>query len=190
MRCSAFKVVCALSLLLCLALAALWVRSYWHTDQAWVEHWNLYSFTSSRGRVAGEKSSLFELIETFDARSSSMNVRNGTPRPYSQSVRAGVGPSPDPQLFFRTWSRGRFGFLAYHSLGIGSETKGIAVPDWALLLLAAALPVSWLLGLRRRRRRWRITRNLCARCGYDLRASRGRCPECGMPFTKKPEASS
>jgi len=32
---------------------------------------------------------------------------------------------------------------------------------------------------RARLRRWRVRNRLCVNCGYDLRASFDRCPECG-----------
>jgi hypothetical protein len=44
--------------------------------------------------------------------------------------------------------------------------------------LFAVAPLAWsaaFVGRRRRKRRGR----LCAKCGYDLRASPDRCPECG-----------
>jgi hypothetical protein len=47
--------------------------------------------------------------------------------------------------------------------------------------LAAVLPLGWV-GARLAKRRRRVVRaraGLCARCGYDLRASEERCPECG-----------
>jgi hypothetical protein len=50
----------------------------------------------------------------------------------------------------------------------------IAVPWWLACLFFAVTPGTWL--LRRRRRRFPGT---CLKCGYDLRATPHRCPECG-----------
>jgi hypothetical protein len=61
--------------------------------------------------------------------------------------------------------------------------RDYAVPYWALIAAGAALPVgrlAWLgLGRNRRRRSRRRAAGLCVACGYDLRATPGRCPECG-----------
>src|SRR4051812_11399767 len=57
------------------------------------------------------------------------------------------------------------------------NTMGFVVPLWAPILLFAVLVILCLKNLRRRARRNRV--GLCTVCGYDLRASIDRCPECG-----------
>jgi hypothetical protein len=52
----------------------------------------------------------------------------------------------------------------------------VGVPLWLLAIVFGAAPTLWLV----RRRRHRYARGMCQRCGYDLRASPARCPECGM----------
>jgi hypothetical protein len=53
----------------------------------------------------------------------------------------------------------------------------VLLPHW-FLMIVAVLP--GVLALRRRGiRERRRTDRLCTHCGYDLRASPGRCPECG-----------
>ncbi len=55
----------------------------------------------------------------------------------------------------------------------------VHVPHVVLLVILAP-GVLWPLLYWRRRRR-RVKRGLCLNCGYDLRASPERCPECGAP---------
>jgi predicted amidophosphoribosyltransferase len=49
-----------------------------------------------------------------------------------------------------------------------------------ILLASALLPLRWLIDKVRARKR--VKQGLCVTCGYDLRASTGRCPECGTPI--------
>jgi hypothetical protein len=54
----------------------------------------------------------------------------------------------------------------------------VAVPLWTIFLLALAVPAARLAAYVRRARRARQP-GLCTCCGYDLRATPERCPECG-----------
>jgi hypothetical protein len=88
---------------------------------------------------------------------------------------------------------GRFGPLAnaYQFAGFGfadtsfSMSGGLRftyihvwLPLWALILVSVAVVVVSIRNMRQGRRAGH-----CRRCGYDLRATPGRCPECGdVPY--------
>lgn len=56
-----------------------------------------------------------------------------------------------------------------------------SVPLWLVAALCGILPAVWLLKFwRARRRAARIRVGRCPVCGYDVRATPVRCPECGM----------
>jgi hypothetical protein len=52
------------------------------------------------------------------------------------------------------------------------------LPLWAICLATALLPVGHMMCWRVLRRR--VARGHCRGCGYDLRATPQRCPECGV----------
>lgn len=64
--------------------------------------------------------------------------------------------------------------------GVRHVWSYLTLSYWMPMALLAILPV---LSVRRiimwRRQRWRIRNQCCVSCGYDLRASNDRCPECG-----------
>jgi hypothetical protein len=63
----------------------------------------------------------------------------------------------------------------------------VSVPYWAVVLAAAVMPLLWWRSFVQRRRRLRRERaQLCPACGYDLRATPGRCPECGWGALSEP----
>ena len=73
------------------------------------------------------------------------------------------------------------GFHYYRSKGL----RLIGVPLWlpsGLCALALFLAI--------RSSRHRQTPGFCAMCGYDLRASPDRCPECGTRIPQKVETSA
>ena len=71
-----------------------------------------------------------------------------------------------------------FGFNQFHKRN-GSPTYELVLPLWAVVLILLPAPAWQAALMLNRRQRWR--KGFCAHCGYDLRASPDRCPECGRP---------
>ena len=87
---------------------------------------------------------------------------------------------PPPQYGGVDWPQiSRHSWAGFHfaNTKIGPERiVGLCAPVWFLLPVLLALPLLW---LRHHRLRKRNRPGLCPTCGYDLRATPDRCPECG-----------
>ena len=55
----------------------------------------------------------------------------------------------------------------------------IEIPLWMILAVSGGLPAFQLIGTIKKRMTQRRRTDLCRICGYDLRATPDRCPECG-----------
>jgi hypothetical protein len=186
-----FPFLTILSLLLCLATVALWVRSYWRCDT--LEHVSLEAQWRNRLGIG----SIFSELVLFDIRIpldhpihqpadytvASSKVKLGwqhvtydtSPMDTLESI-ATLRPSNRSFLFHG------FGYITNQAPSAASPHLAIGVPHWFLVLLFAILPLLRLRSILRTRRQNRI--GLCQHCGYDLRATPDRCPECGhVPTT-------
>jgi hypothetical protein len=175
-------VLTVLSLLLCLCFVAVWLRSHFARD--WVRFQrvpggeplrrdrgelltypgvlavNLYRTTYLANVAPG----LRERLADGDGlhRETLVPVRPWDPRPGTRVRRAG---------FVYEYRPTQVNYLEKFT------SATVAAPFWALVAVTGVAPALW--GLRHARRGSLRRRGLCPSCGYDLRASPERCPECG-----------
>jgi hypothetical protein len=169
-----FTLLAAASLLLCAAAGGAWLASYWVIGSRDFSvsgvHWVVQS---DRGSLL-----LMRLPPLTDSELKSLRQRSfggGVPmtrrgaRP--QSLKEWLFRSGDPPTY-RLVPIGVGDYGNYQILTVaGQLSYALVVP------LTSPFPTVWAaLAVRRRRRR---RKGLCASCGYDVRATPGRCPECG-----------
>jgi hypothetical protein len=168
-----------LSLALCAALIALWVRSHSTVDAISRSRPNgpYHRLISDRGTLTWQSASNCPYAGGFSW------MRAKPPAVQGSGYGGGVAAS-DGRLWEQALVLKASGTLATEVALLGGPRRTDAEaqhPTWAAVAATTLLPVarlgSWLLRIRRRRRQSRA--GLCARCGYDLRATPGRCPECG-----------
>jgi hypothetical protein len=90
----------------------------------------------------------------------------------------GGAPSFDWQVFYGRIVVARLEFLGFRwltgNLAPGYSMWSVRIPLWFPASVFALLPALWLA-----KRLRRPDNGRCPRCGYDLRATPDRCPECG-----------
>ena len=160
-RCRLFNALAGISLVLCVMTAVMWVssRDWGHSAQGLEHgtqiHSELYVVGWQPGYVLLWRVGPIPFIET---------------------------PVADDGLFGWDHSTEYFGLhiSSWSHTNLDSVTSSwilLCVPFWWLFIITSFLPTCWAI----RTLRWRRRRpcGLCPTCGYDLRATPGRCPECG-----------
>ena len=176
MRRKLFNMVSVVSLLLFMATVGLWARSYYVCDAL------------SRTRLAPDGSPRVVTV-VFASDTGQLSYQRMTrggglahwPAAEAQArVHGWMRETTKPRVRDHAWwPRKHHIAVALSSTAIG---VGYIMPLWIVTLLLAlpGICVASQWALRRRRHQ----HNLCVDCGYDLRATPDRCPECGAVGTR------
>jgi hypothetical protein len=150
----------------------MWVRSYFVND-----HFPNVTDIKPTGMRVDSWWGLIFFSRVSGASQMSLNLETPRVENHRPLSHGGLVNSVDaPRL--RNW----FGFqhVWYSETVWYSKTAGYTVradmrvfPYWFPVLVLSALPAYWF------RRQMAVKAGFCASCGYDLRATPHRCPECG-----------
>ena len=195
-----FNTLSILSLLLCVAMAGLWVRSYWIADAFSLVHSGGIDRPGDHGDLIAEFNMVWAngrvRYERYDTECFgggdggnvalpgplwTLTHTSNTPH-YAEIVEHSVWTTRQPTK----WGAFVAGEEDYRGIHTISLMKYVAAPMWAVFM---PLLLSSSLCARRILRPRRPPLGLCHRCGYDLRATPDRCPECGSVSAKSPGSS-
>jgi hypothetical protein len=178
------NILVGVSLLLCTATCVLWVRSQWVQDSVGRDMTNGHGDCVFEIDVSSLSVGPFVSIFKFKT---PVRLRDIRALAYDKSNALSAWAS-DPR---RTYSYSRpqpWPSTQWVGLqGTRSESgSGILYPGmeyeyfvpWYLIALGTGIPAIAFIAIRLRRSS-RPVAGVCNRCGYDLRATPDRCPECG-----------
>jgi hypothetical protein len=162
-----------LSLLLCVATCALWAPTPFRSDTVgwagWRDEpnqlWHGFGLHSRRGYVLAHYF-VADKVRFDDPTHLDGNQPDMLPHAFHH---AWAPQTPPPSAFFRTRA---IHFPRFH-------IYFVAAPHWAIAAPLAVAPLRRLILTLRHRRRRSNREGHCRTCGYDLRATPARCPECG-----------
>jgi hypothetical protein len=170
-----FTLCSALSLFLCIAACVLWVRSYRIMEQInWRNAGGGRTVRSASGNV--EVALLLADWSAYPHEFLSPKYERDVARPPFNYLMA-MGGNWDDVNFNWEW-RG-FAWHQKRNTRRGTLHAEGYVPYWSVTAATALLPLGWTGQWLRSKGRRRKKLGLCRACGYDLRASPERCPECG-----------
>jgi hypothetical protein len=183
-----------LSLALFISVTVFWVRGRVKRGQvgvSWASSWSGFPGVEKVGAIWAEPGRMVVYLsrEEFPPLTAQEVRRLGVTGHYRRfSYRPGLHAGRS----FLSIGTGFLGFvvtdraqaLGYGYMSVGNNARlhewVVAVPHGFLCLLTAVLPALRLRAMRQRRHAAkRLRLNHCKSCGYDLRATPERCPECG-----------
>jgi hypothetical protein len=149
-----FNTLAAMSFMLCMATAAVWITNPWRP------------MFFGRPQIA--------VGDLYIHGENGQTSFSWTPQPSAGPWDYGSGNTAKPWYLPMsdscTWHAAEFGLDAPQ----GNGNIHFVIPSWFIVAVTILLPIVWLI-----RFRPAMKQGLCPACGYDLRATPNRCPECG-----------
>jgi hypothetical protein len=185
-----FNGLAAISLLLCITTASIAMRSIWRSDTFIASRFRQWELNTDCGIFSIRISTEYQANPAKAQNSGFPSEHTGPAIPFSSNW----------QFQFITMPAFLPVRMIHILLGFGREqpwsffldgrtrcveNQGFKFPAWILVVAATILPALWTFTFLRnlRSHRWSAG-GRCTRCGYDLRVTPDRCPECGKTVEK------
>ena len=166
-----FNALVAMSMLQTALAGAMWVRSHWRRDVFQVSWTSPDVNYRDAANVTFGRSGVSIGYDCYEP--------NGNPAGATRSWSRRSYPHSPPSFGRLMKSQVTFESTDWKLVGKGPTLRYRAwtMPHWVYVVPSLLMPAIWWIGQRRRAQR--VKSGQCARCGYDLRATPERCPECG-----------
>jgi hypothetical protein len=179
-----------LAAVICIGVAILWVRGRNHADVLLIRtpgHHAAGAASIRNGLLVAVSDLPYDCHVSVDMAEQAVAILDQTPDEFA----------PIRDKLFDKQTTVKFSLLGLQTARgeivltttLTTHFSAAIIPDWLIVLITGTIFVVLVwrsIWIPRRRRR----NGLCLACGYDIRASAGRCPECGkaIPVPAVPQA--